>query len=192
MSIWAEQAGQPGWIALIGALLSIVFKEFVYRWTVAVGKQVKSPAVVANAWHHRTDALSSIPVAIAIAAAAINPTWAFLDYVGAAIVSLFILHTAWGIISSTLAELIDQGVPQEEHERLATLAIATPGVISVHAIRTRRMSSALYVDLHVMVNGSMTVEKGHEIAKEVKQNLFTNHPDVMDVVVHLEPSPLDS
>jgi len=62
----------------------------------------------------------------------------------------------------------------------------------VHAIRTRRMSSALYVDLHVMVNGYMTVEKGHEIAKEVKQNLFTNHPDVMDVVVHLEPSPLDS
>jgi len=63
MSIWAEQAGQPSWVALIGALLSIVFKEFVYRWTVAVGKQVKSPAVVANAWHHRTDALSSIPVA---------------------------------------------------------------------------------------------------------------------------------
>jgi cation diffusion facilitator family transporter len=192
MSIWAEQAGQPSWVALIGALLSIVFKEFVYRWTVAVGKQVKSPAVVANAWHHRTDALSSIPVAIAIAAAAINPTWAFLDYVGAVIVSIFILHTAWGIISSTLAELIDQGVPQEDHERLATLATATPGVISVHAIRTRRMSSALYVDLHVMVNGYMTVEKGHEIAKEVKQNLVTNHPDAMDVVVHLEPSPLDS
>ena len=191
-SIGAEQLKQPGWVALIGALLSIVFKEFVYRWTVAVGKQVKSPAVVANAWHHRTDALSSIPVAIAIAAAAINPTWAFLDYVGAVIVSIFILHTAWGIISSTLAELIDQGVPQEEHERLATLATATPGVISVHAIRTRRMSSALYVDLHVMVNGYMTVEKGHEIAKEVKQNLVTNHPDVMDVVVHLEPSPLDS
>lgn len=191
MSIWTEQAGQPSWIALIGALLSIVFKEFVYRWTVAVGKQVKSPAVVANAWHHRTDALSSIPVAIAIAAAAINPSWAFLDYVGAAIVSLFILHTAWGIIRSTLAELIDQGVSKEEHERLTDLAKATPGVVSVHAIRTRRMSSALYVDLHVMVNGYMTVEKGHEIAKEVKQNLLTNHPDVMDVVVHLEPGLLD-
>jgi cation diffusion facilitator family transporter len=192
MSIWAGKVSQPSWIALIGALLSIVFKEFVYRWTAAVGRQVKSPAVVANAWHHRTDALSSIPVAIAIAAAAINPAWAFLDYVGAVIVSIFILHTAWGIISSALAELIDQGVPQEEHERLATLTKATPGVISVHAIRTRWMSSALYVDLHVMVNGSMTVEKGHEIAKEVKQNLLTNHPDVMDVVVHLEPSPLDS
>ena len=178
---------QPGWIAFWAAILSIISKEFLYRWTMVVGRQVKSSAVMANAWHHRTDSLSSIPVAVVIALSAVNPRWAYLDHVGAFGVSLFIFYAAWGLLSVSFLEIIDTGVSKKERNHIRSIALATPGVRSVHAIRTRRVGSGWFVDLHIQVDPEASVRAGHRISGVVKYNLLEQGPNIVDVIVHLEP-----
>jgi len=182
-----EHAAPPGWLALGAALLSIAGKEALYRWTVRAGKRIRSPALIANAWHHRSDALSSIPVAIAVAGAKLRPGWQFLDHVGAVVVSVFIFVVAARIVAPLVQELMDAGSSQRDRERITEIAAGTAGVEVVHAVRTRRLGSALAVDLHILVDGQMTVRRGHEIAEQVTEHLLAEGPDVVDVVVHLEP-----
>jgi cation diffusion facilitator family transporter len=178
---------QPGWAAFGAAVVSIVVKEVLYRWTAKVGKRVKSSAVVANAWHHRSDALSSIPVALAVAGAAISPSWSFLDPLGAVLVSVFVLIAAWRILRPALGQMVDVGAPEHVVRELKRLAAETKGVKGVHALRTRYLGSGLQADLHVTVDGGLTVQEGHDISEDVKQRLVEHGPDVLDVVVHLEP-----
>jgi cation diffusion facilitator family transporter len=142
---------------------------------------------MANAWHHRTDALSSIPALIAVAASAINPNWAFVDRIGALIIAVFILKVSWDIISPSLSELTDRGVSKKDREQIRQIALNVNDVQNVHAIRTRKFGSDLYVDLHILVDPEMPVRSGHDISREVKQQLIKNGPDILDVVVHLEP-----
>jgi cation diffusion facilitator family transporter len=177
----------PGWSALAAALACIVVKEAVYRWTMTVGKRINSPAVIANAWHHRSDALSSVPVALAVIGAKINPDWGFLDHVGAVVVSVFILGAAWRIGWPALQQLVDAGAPFEDLQRITEIAFSVEPVRHVHAVRTRYVGSGLAVDLHVKVDGSITVREGHDIAETVKRKLLADGPDLVDVVVHLEP-----
>ncbi len=178
----------PEWIALAAALLSIVVKEILYRWTVARGRQVRSMTLVANAWHHRSDALGSIPAAMAVAGAMAGPAWSFLDHVGAAAVSLFIYQAAFRIVQPAFDKLMDHGAPQQDLQKIKAIAQGTDGAKHVHQIRTRYVSSAaLAVDLHVIVDGNMTVREGHDISEAVKMRLIEEGPDVIDVVVHLEP-----
>jgi cation diffusion facilitator family transporter len=178
---------QPGWIAIAGSVVSIILKEAVYRWTIAVGRRAKSSAVIANAWHHRSDALSSVPVLIAVAVAAITPRLAFIDHVGALVVSIFILKVCWDILSPALSELADRGASQEIRETIRSIAMEIDGVRSVHAIRTRRLGSGIHLDLHILVDGEMTVRMGHEISGAVKSALIEKGPEIVDVVIHLEP-----
>ena len=178
----------PGWIAFLAAMVSIVVKEVLYRWTSAIGIRVKSSAVVANAWHHRSDALSSIPAAIAVAVAVFVPSWSFLDHVGAILVSLFILHAAWKIGWPALGQMVDTGASEKVCSDIREIAVKTAGVQSVHAIRTRYLGSGIQVDLHVLVNPDLTVRRGHEISEDVEKRLLASVPDVLDVVVHIEPS----
>ena len=186
-TIREEHAEPPNWIAFAAALLSIVAKEILYRWTVARGREMNSPAVVANAWHHRSDALSSVPAALAVAVAATYPPWYFVDHVGAVVVSLLILQAAWRIVRPALAALIDRGASETELARIRKVAVETPGVVEVHAVRTRYLGPALEVDLHVLVEGSISVSKGHQISEEVKKRLIEKGPDVVDVIIHIEP-----
>lgn len=178
---------QPGWIAIVGVAFSIVLKEALYRRTLRIGKATKSSALVANAWHHRSDALSSIPALLAVAAAVANPHWAFVDHVGALIVALIILKVSWDIIRPAFSELIDRGATERELVAIQELAMKTAGVKNVHAIRSRRSGAGFLVDLHIQVNGDMTVSQGHEISRIVKGELLNNGPNVVDVMVHLEP-----
>ncbi len=178
----------PHWIALVGAGASVVLKELLYRWTVRVGQQARSSAVIANAWHHRTDALSSIPAGVAVILARIGPEWAFIDRIGAIIVSGFVLHTAWGIVRRAMSDLLDRGVTPAARARIEEIARSVQGVESVHKIRTRNMGPGTYLDLHVLVNGDLTVREGHDIATDVKHTLLNDGPEILDVVVHLEPS----
>ena len=178
---------QPKWIAIIGSLLSIIMKEALYRFTVAVGKETQSSAVIANAWHHRSDALSSVPVFIAVSVAAVNPKLAFIDNIGALIVSIIILKISWDIVAPCLAELSDSGAPQTYYEKIQSIAIDITGVKAVHAIRTRKLGSGITVDLHIMVDGGMSVRQGHEISAAVKYALMDKLPEILDVVIHLEP-----
>ena len=178
---------QPGWIAIASVAVSIVLKEWLYHWTIAVGRRTKSSALIANAWHHRSDALSSILALIAVAAAAIHPSLAFLDHVGALLVAIIILNVSWGILRSAFSELTDRGAPHKDLEKIKSIAMGINGVQHVHAIRTRKMGAGIFADLHIMVDGDMSVRKGHRISHEVKRELIEKGPEILDAVVHLEP-----
>jgi cation diffusion facilitator family transporter len=175
------------WIALTGPVLSIILKEVLYRWTIIVGTRVRSTAVVANAWHHRSDALSSVPAVIGVAAAAMNPEWAFVDYIGALIISVLILKVSWDIIHPSLEELADRGASLKDRTRIKEVAMDVEGVKGIYAIRTRRCGGNLFVDLNVLVDPEISVRRGHRISENVKKALLKNGPFVLDVVTHLEP-----
>jgi cation diffusion facilitator family transporter len=181
------QTRPPGAIAFFAAVVSIISKELLYRWTITKGREIKSTALIANAWHHRSDGLSSIPAAVAVAGAALVPRLSFLDHLGAIVVSMFILQAAWKIVRPSVEQLVDRGAPEEICRGIEQLAFATPGVQDVHAIRTRHIGSGIEVDLHVLVDPTLSVEEGHEISEEVKRRLIEYVSDVVDVVVHLEP-----
>ena len=184
-----EDISHPTWIAFAAAAVSIVIKEWLYRWTAAAGRRIKSLAVIANAWHHRSDGLSSIPAAIAVATAAIVPSWAFVDHVGAVLVSGLILYGAGSIGWPALKHLADVGAPEAQRRKIQQTTLATDGVRAVHAVRTRYSGAGIQVDLHILVDPEMSVRDGHRISGMVKERLMAieSGPDVLDVVVHIEP-----
>lgn len=187
----AEYA-KPGWLAAGIAVVSFVVKEALYRITVRVGKKAGSPAVVANAWHHRTDAFSSLPVIVTVAIAAAFPSLAFADRIGAVIVAAFIIKVAWNIAAPAIAELSEQGASQETYEKISEIVTSITGVRDVHKIRTRRIGYSILVDLHVVVNETITVAEGHDIATTVARTLYEKGPHIIDVVVHIEPDNPDA
>ena len=186
-ALQGEPPKQPKAVALVVAAISIACKEALYRWTSAFSRRIKSPALAANAWHHRTDAISSLPVFLAVGGAMLFPQWALLDLVGAVVVAIFILHAAFKIIWPGLRELVDAGAPEEICREIIALAHGNTHVKQVHGIRTRYVSTRILVDLHVVVDGSLSVKVGHDIAEDVKERILQNGPEVIDVVVHIEP-----
>jgi len=177
----------PTAIALVVALVSIVIKEVLYRWTAKVGREVRSPALEANAWHHRSDAISSIPAAVAVAVTLIDPGWAVVDRVGAVVVCLLILQASWRILRPALDQLIDAGAPAADRRRIEELALQVDGVEAAHAVRTRYVGADLAVDLHVEVDGGLSVGDGHSIAVAVRRKLIEEGPNVIDALVQIEP-----
>ena len=177
----------PGLIALIAALISLSSKEALYHWTVSVGEKAKSSALIANAWHHRSDGLSSIPAAMAVVGARLVPEWHFLDQVGAIVVSVFVLQAAYRIAWPALKELADTGAPADECGAIVDSCLNVEGVRATHKLRTRRIGHGWQVDIHVQVDGDLTVRHGHDIAGKVKQCLVDEGPSIIDVIVHIEP-----
>lgn len=179
---------QPESITLIVAIISIISKEIIYQMTYKTGKEIKSPALIANAWHHRSDSLSSIPVALAIGIAIYKPSWSFIDSVATIVVSGFILETAWEISSPAFKELSDGGAKPELLKQIEEIVLNVEGVKSIHKLRTRYYGSGLYVDLHVQVDGNMTVTECHNITGKAKHRLFEANSDIVDVLIHVEPT----
>jgi cation diffusion facilitator family transporter len=177
----------PEAIALIAAFVSIISKEWLYRWTVKKGIEIDSSSVVANAWHHRSDALSSIPALVAVALAIAHPSLAFFDHIGAVVVAMFIVKVAFDILKPVVMELSDRGASKSQVDAIDLIAMKVNGVKEVHSIRSRRVGSGYFVDLHVLVDGNMSVQDGHDIARSVKHELLDKGPKVLDVIVHLEP-----
>ncbi|MCP4624285.1 MAG: cation transporter [bacterium] len=186
-SLRDKDSSSPGSIALYAAMVSIITKEILYRWTAKNGKRIKSPALAANAWHHRTDAISSVPVLIAVGSALIFPSWSFLDLVGAVVVSIFVLHAALKIIWPGISELIDAGAPQDIQKKIAHIACNIQGVQDIHKIRTRYISTSILVDMHIVVDGSISVREGHAIAEEVEVQIINGIPIVLGAVIHVDP-----
>ncbi len=186
-SIHGPSQAPPEWLAFWVAVASIFIKEALYRYTVSTGRKIGSSAVIANAWHQRSDMLSSIPAAVAVLGARFLPDWQFLDAIGALVVSLLILRAAWHIMLPALNQLTDSGAPPEECRKIHDIAFDVAGVRHVHDIRTRYLGSGLSVDLHVEVDGEMSVLEGHELSMMVKHALLQHGPCIKDVVVHLEP-----
>lgn len=187
VTLHQADGGPPGPIAAAAAALSILLKEILYRWTFNAGRRIRSQALVANAWHHRLDAVSSVPALLAVGGAVLFPGWTFLDHVGALVVSLLILYAAIRIIRPGLGELIDAGASREICEAIKSRAGSIGPVKDVHDVRTRYVSGGMLVDLHIVVDGGMTVRQGHRIAERVREMLLDSRYGVMDVVVHVDP-----
>ncbi|MGL4593111.1 MAG: cation diffusion facilitator family transporter [Thermoguttaceae bacterium] len=179
----------PTVLALIAALISIVVKEYLYRITVRIGMQIKSTAVIANAWHHRSDALSSIPAALAVGTCILlGPKYTFLDPVGTIVVSLMIVHAAWNIIRPTFLAMLDAGVSREERDEMEAIVRTMQGVCDLHKLRTRRVGpTGIAVDLHVQVPGDMTVIEAHLLSHEIQTQLLQSQKEIVEVFVHIEP-----
>jgi cation diffusion facilitator family transporter len=178
----------PGMIAVIAAAVSIITKEILCRWTMGKSRALRSMPLLANAWHQRSDALSSLPALIAVAVARIQPNWAFVDHIGAVVVSLFIFRAAVRILRLELDKLLDGAAPAETVAAIHRIAGAVTGVLHVHGVRTRYVGgSHVAVDLHITVDPEMPVSRGHNISEEVKDRLLDGGLDIVDAVVHLEP-----
>ncbi|MCP4177943.1 MAG: cation transporter [bacterium] len=175
------------WIAIIGPLISIIIKEILYRWNINTGKRIKSSSLIANAWHHRSDAISSLMAIAAVSISLISPNFAFVDNIGAVVVSLFIIKVAWDILSPAISELTDKGASEKIQLQIKEVSLKVDKVKSVHAIRTREIGCCIYVDMHVLVDGKLTVEKAHCISDTVQKKLIENIPEIIDVIVHIEP-----
>jgi cation diffusion facilitator family transporter len=181
---------RPGPIALVVAAISLVTKEILFRWTDRAGKQVKSSALRANAWHHRLDAISSIPVFLAVAGAMLFPNLTFLDHVGALIVSVFIIQASFKILVPGFGELLEAGASAETLVEIKALVQSHPGVIEIHQLRTRYLGSTLRIDFHLVLDGELTIKQGHGIAEQIKNDLISRLPDLEDAIIHIEPSDL--
>lgn len=182
-------SARPGLAAFCVALISVSSKEILSRWTLAKARGISSSALEANAWHHRSDAISSVPVAAAIAVSYFFPSLDYVDRIGALIVSVFILHSSWKIVGGVLTGLSD-ALDGETLEKIRGIAASVPGALSVYAVRTRSMGSVLLPDLHLEVDPSITVEEVHAISHRVKRALLGSPLNIADAVVHLEPAAL--
>lgn len=174
-------------IVTIGPLISIIVKEILFKITYKVGVQAESPSLKANAWHHRTDALSSIPVLLAVVATLIDSRLAFLDQIGAIIVSAFIIKVGLNILFTNVNDLLDTGISKHQVRDIESRILSHKDVKGVHKLRTRKLASSIYIDLHLEVDGRLSVIQGHDISEEVKTDLIRNNPNIIDVMVHLEP-----
>ena len=182
-----QDAASSAWPLLGVALASILCKEILYQCTVMVGHACGSSAVIANAWHHRSDAISSIPVAVVAVAARIWPEITYLDHIAAVIVACLLLRAAWKIAWPCIKELSDQGVSMRELEAIRKIASGISGVKEVHKLRSRRFGNGILLDMHILVDKDMSVDNGHRICEEATTEIKRKMPIVLDVLTHLEP-----
>ncbi|SDU52422.1 cation diffusion facilitator family transporter [Desulfobacula phenolica] len=187
VSLLERKQAQLNWIVTIGPLISIFVKEILFKVTYKVGIKINSSSLKANAWHHRSDAFSSIPVLIAILASLIDPRLGFLDQIGAIIVSAFIVKVGLEIFFTNINDLLDTGISKQKVIELEKTIKTIRNVKGVHKLRTRKLANYIYIDLHLEVDGHLSVIQGHDISEEVKQALIQKNPKIIDVMVHLEP-----
>lgn len=185
--IGSSQAGAPGLWALIAALGSIAAKEILYRWTLQRANDVGSSALRANAWHHRSDALSSLPVVLSVIAAHFVPEHYYVDQIAALLVTAMILKAAVSIIWPSLLEITERSAGQEVADRIQRYVTEHKDVQEVHAIRSRRAGNATFIDFHLLVQPDLTVREGHDIAKDFKARLVNESHEMLDVIIHVEP-----
>jgi len=179
---------KPGTLALKAALLSIVFKEILYQYTAFKGKRLNSQAVIANAWHHRSDALSSIGTAAGIGGAILlGDRWLVLDPVAAVIVSFFIMRVAVRLLLPCVEELLEKSLPAETEEEIMKTILSFPGVSSPHHLRTRRIGSYCAIEVHVRMDGRITLEEAHRTATAIEKRLKEQFGSGTLTSIHVEP-----
>ncbi|MHB1373537.1 MAG: cation diffusion facilitator family transporter [Thauera sp.] len=179
----AQPALHPA--ALVMALITLVAKEGLFRFTLAAARRLHAPMLEANAWHARSDAASSLVVAAGIGGSLAG--YPFLEPLAAAVVGFLILHMGLKLAWKSVGELIDTGLPEEALQRLRKTIEDTPGVIGLHDMRTRRMADRVLCDAHVQVDPRLTVSEGHRVSDAVYLRVRSAHPEVQDVLVHIDP-----
>ena len=179
---------KPSYIALIAAVVSIIAKEILYQWTAQVGKRTNSSVVIANAWHHRSDALSSIGSLIGIGGAILlGHEWTMLDPIASCVISVAIAITAVRIAIPSLAELLETSLPEDIEDDILKTASEVPGVCDVHELKTRRNGVSVIIDAHIVVNPSMTIVEAHDIATKVEEALTERFGKETQMNIHVEP-----
>lgn len=180
---------EPGMLALAAALVSIVSKEILYQYTVFKGKKLNSQAVVANAWHHRSDALSSIGTAVGIGGAILlGSHWRVLDPAAAVIVSFFIMKVAVGLLIPCVDELLEKSLPADVEEEIQEIILSFPGVSSPHHLRTRRIGNHYAIEVHVRMDGKITLEEAHRTATAIEDKLKEKFGEGTHIGIHVEPT----
>lgn len=183
-----EPLQQPGFIALAAAVASVVLKEWAYRFTVRVGRRCHSEAVVANAWHHRSDALSSVGTTVGIGGAIIlGEKWAVLDPLTAIVVSFFIMKAAWSVLSKAVGELTDGSLPKETEDEIESIVSEDKDVSVVHNLCTRRIGNRIAIEMHVRMPGETSLYVAHHHATEIEQRLKQRFGADTHISIHLEP-----
>lgn len=178
----------PGWVALAMALFSILLKEWLFRYTRDAGERIHSQVVIANAWHHRSDALSSLATLVGIAGAMfLGPHFRVLDPIAAMVVSVFIILVAVKIGRPAVEELLEVSLPSEVEEGMFHVIGSTPGVEAFHHFASRRNGNCMIVDFHIKVNPRITVDHAHRIASDVEHRLKSAYGTDMIVTIHIEP-----
>jgi len=178
----------PGRLALWAALLSIVVKEILYRYTVVKGKALESPALVANAWHHRSDAFSSIGAAIGIGGAILlGPRWAVLDPLASIVVGAMLVKVAWDLLKRSGSELTDSALPVTTEEEIMDIIGSFPQIQEPHHLRTRRIGNRIAIEAHVRLDGDMSLREAHDIVSGVEHKLRERFGSSTLVTLHMEP-----
>ena len=190
IKLWldGEQLEAPGTIALWAALLSVVLKEGVYRYSMIKARQLNSSAVEANAWHHRSDALSSIGTAIGIGGAIfLGQRWTVLDPIASVVVGIFVVKVSVSLLRRGIGDLLEQSLPDAVEEEILQMVAALPGLSKPHDLRTRRIGNHYAIELHILMDGNITLREAHDKASEVEETLKSHYGQETHVAVHVEP-----
>jgi cation diffusion facilitator family transporter len=179
---------QPGMGALYAAIGSIIVKEILFRYTIKVGTETNSQAVIANAWHHRSDAYSSFGTLLGISGAIfLGQKWVILDPLAAIIVSFFIFKIAIKITRDTLLELIETSLPKEHEEEIIELASGVDGVHDPHELKTRKIGNHIAIDIHIKVDNELNIEEAHNITIDLEKTLRKAYGEETHISIHTEP-----
>lgn len=186
---WGGEAlAAPGWIALWAALLSIVIKELIYQYTARKGKQLDSSVMIANAWHHRSDALSSIGAAVGIGGAIwLGQRWTVLDPLASIIVGLMLVRVAWELLRTSSADLTECSLPEETEQEIENIIQSFADVQEPHNLRTRRIGNRVAIEAHVRMDGSLPLHIVHERATTIERKLKERFGEQTHVTLHMEP-----
>ncbi|MCI6324292.1 MAG: cation diffusion facilitator family transporter [Bacteroidales bacterium] len=190
IQVWnGETLAQPGWIAFWAAIASIVLKELTYWLTIRVAKQVDSEALRANAWHHRSDALSSIGTGLGIGGAILlGQKWTILDPIAALIVSVFIVLTALRLTYGALGEFLEQSLPEENENEIRSIVAADKELSELHHLCTRRLGNRVAIEMHLRMPGNTPLTIAHRHASAIEQQLKQRFGDQTHINIHLEPT----
>ena len=190
IQVWnGETLAQPGWIAFWAAIASIALKELTYWLTIRVAKQVDSEALRANAWHHRSDALSSIGTGLGIGGAILlGQKWTILDPIAALVVSVFIVLTALRLTYGALGEFLEQSLPEENENEIRAIVAADKELSELHHLCTRRLGNRVAIEMHLRMPGNTPLTIAHKHASAIEQQLKQRFGDQTHINIHLEPT----
>ncbi len=183
-----ERIEAPGMLALAAALISILSKEAIYRYTMVKGKRLNSKAVMANAWHHRSDALSSVGTLVGIGGSIfLGKSWRVLDPLAALVVSLFIIKVSVRLIKPCIDELLEKSLPKEIEDKILDIILSFSEVRSPHHLRTRYIGNRIAIEVHIRMNGDMTLKEAHDITKKIEASLKEEFGENTHIGIHMEP-----
>ena len=192
LKLWAWWGGaeleSPGWIALWAAVLSIVIKELLYQYTARRGRMLDSQVMIANAWHHRSDALSSVGAAVGIGlAAGLGQRWAVADPLASVVVGLMLLRVAYMLLKTSINELTESSLPAETEQEIEQIILSFGDVRQPHNLRTRRIGNRIAIEAHVRMDGRLPLETVHERATTIERKLKERFGNNTHVTLHMEP-----